>query len=566
MDQKAQLDKALRRMNNLEKALNESTIVAVTDQHGVIQSVNDKFCSISKYSRDELVGNTHQIVNSGYHSPEVFKDLWKTIETGQVWRGEIRNRAKDGSYYWVDTTIVPFFNEDGELYQYIALHHDITARMEYEEAIKKLAFYDPLTALPNRNALNQWLDVVSATNHPQFTVLFLDFDRFKSVNDKFGHHMGDYVLKEVSRRLKYCLSKTDFISRLGWDEFIVVLRGEMSQNDIKAIVKKLIQQLSMSYDVRGLKISLSISVGISTGMMEESCTDGITFIESLINKADTAMGYAKAKGGNSYCFNTPDQNTEIDRYYQIEQEIKTALEKDEFTIYYQPIIRLQDNKMIGAEALLRWYNPKLGHVSPAEFIPILEELGLIIPTGKWILKTATKQMKQWQEDGVHLDKICVNVSPIQFHHDDFTVCLQEILEETELDPRYLELEITEGTLLNIDETHDVFESLRAIGIHISIDDFGTGYSSLGYLKKLPINTLKMDRSFIFDMDSDGEIIVNTMINMGKNLHYTVLAEGIEQKEQLDYLAAQGCDLGQGFYWSKPVPAKSIHALYKNFNN
>lgn len=263
------MDNVLRRLKNLEKALNESTIVAVTDQHGVIQSVNDNFCKISKYNREELIGNTHKIVNSGLHHSEVFKDLWQTIHNGQVWRGELRNRAKDGSYYWVDTTIVPFFNDGGELYQCIALHHDITARKEYEEIIKKLAFYDPLTALPNRNALSQWLDVDSGTNHPQFTVLFLDFDRFKAVNDEFDHHMGDIVLKKVSRRLKYCLGKADFISRLGWDEFIVIMRGEMSQNDIKAIVKKLIQQLSMSYDVRGLKVSLSISVGISTGMMEE---------------------------------------------------------------------------------------------------------------------------------------------------------------------------------------------------------------------------------------------------------------------------------------------------------
>lgn len=564
MDYEADLRQVHKKLENIKTALNESTIVAITNQRGVIEFVNKNFCDISKYKKEELIGKTHQVINSNYHSREFFKEMWRTIGTGNVWKGEIRNQAKDGSYYWVDTTIVPFLNTRGKPYQYIAIRHDITNRKQYEKMIKKMAFYDPLTSLPNLNFLGKWLQ--SHTRQEQTTVLYIDFNRFKSINDKYGHHIGDIILKKASQRLKQCLHKTDFISRLGWDEFIVILQGVSDKQEIISIVENITQQLSIPYDASGLYIHLSVSIGISMERWDKEKESDIHFIESLIRKADTAMKHAKRKDDNSYCFNTPDQNLKIDRYYQLEQEIETALEKNQFTVHYQPIIELKSEKMIGVEALLRWKNPKLGQVSPVEFIPRLEESGLIVPTGEWVLKTVCKQMKAWQDAGIFLKKACVNVSPIQFHHKDFTTCVKNIIEETQLDPAYLELEITEGTILNIDETHQVFKNLKESGISISIDDFGTGYSSLRYLKNLPINTLKMDKSFINDLDQDSKVIVDTMISMGKNLNFIVLAEGIEQKDQLDYLNRKGCHLGQGFYWSKPVKGQEIPALYKRFNN
>src|SRR5690625_2977750 len=274
------------------------------------------------------------------------------------------------------------------------------------------------------------------------------------------------------------------------------------------------------------------------------------------------MYHAKRNGGNSHCFNTHDQNNEMERYYKLDREIKYALGQKQFSIMYHPLVRLKDNQITGVEALLRWNNPELGHVSPVEFIPILEELGLIIPVGKWVLKEVCKQMKTWHDKGVQINRASVNVSPIQFRNQNFVHDVKEILRETNLDAKYLEVEITEGTILNIKNPEKTLTELRDLGISISIDDFGTGYSSLSYLKRLPVNTIKIDKSFIDDMDIDGEVIVSTIISMGKNLKYNVVAEGIESEEQASFLKTQNCQEGQGYYWSKPVKPEQLTKLYE----
>lgn len=560
MNHELELKKALRNYKDIELALNESSIVAITDSKGVIQFANDKFCKISKYSKEELIGSKQSIVNSGYHSREFFKEMWRTIGTGNVWKGEIKNRAKDGTYYWVDTTIVPFLNEKGKPYKYIAIRHDITKRKEYEEMIKKMAFYDPLTLLPNRNALNEWIKENPFEIGDSITVIFMDLDRFKAINDNFGHRTGDLVLKEVAKRLQDCFRKTDLIVRQGGDEYIVFLKNVSDQEDIMTVVNKIKNQFSIPFFINGKKITTTTSIGISMNKLEKEDQDILKFVEVTIRQADTAMYHAKRNGGNSHCFNTSDQNTEMERYYQLEQQIKYALGRDEFHIVYHPLVDLQKNRITGVEALLRWNNPELGAVSPAEFIPLLEEFGYIIQVGKWVLKKVCQQMKTWQDEGINIDRVSVNVSPVQFRNHNFVQTVKEILQETRLDAQHLEIEITEGTILNIQNPGETLQQLRDLGVSISIDDFGTGYSSLSYLKQLPVNTIKIDKSFIDDLDINGEVIVDTIISMGKNLQYKVIAEGIEHEEQVLYLKQQNCHEGQGYYWSKPVEPNKIKEL------
>ncbi|RDW19405.1 sensor domain-containing protein [Oceanobacillus chungangensis] len=545
-----------QQLKNTEYALNVSSIVITTDENGIIESVNDKFCKISKYSRDELLGRNYLSINAVY-----FNELEEVLRKGNVWHGEIKGIAKDESEYWVDTTIVPFLNENGNPYQYIIILHDITTRKQYETDIESMAFYDTLTQLPNRNHLHRWIAEHEIETNETTTVLFLDLDRFRYINDNFGHQSGDFVLQEIANRLTQCLGETDLIIRQGGDEFIIILKHNHPDETIIDLAKRILQQVSLPIQLLDKQLSIHLSIGISRETGTTDVLDSTSFIESLIKKADTAMLLAKEQGGNDYCISTPEQKIKMDRLFNIELEIKDALKKNEFHIEYQPLINLKNNQIVGVESLLRWSNQALGPISPGEFIPILEKTGDIVTVGKWILWTVCNQMKLWQENGTLLQKISVNVSPIQFKETNFINDLQEILNETQLDASYLELEITEGTILEIKDSAKTLEALQGLGVKVSIDDFGTGYSSLSYLKQLPIDTLKIDKSFIDNLDADGEIIVNTIINMGKNLRFRVIAEGIENKQQLDYLKLQKCHEGQGYYFSKPVKSEVIQKLY-----
>ncbi|MHA6251469.1 sensor domain-containing protein [Oceanobacillus sp. CAU 1775] len=547
-------------MKNIEKALDKTTMILILDSNGRIQFANESFCNISNYSLEELLDESFEKIYTANNPEYSFDHVLEVIRTGDTWQGELKSQKQDGSYYWCDTTIVPFENEDGATYQYITFQKEITERKKYESLIKEMAYSDPLTKLPNRNRIKKWAEEQPKQIHKKITVMYIDLDRFKVINDNFSHDIGDKVLITTAERLQSSLQDCVDIFRIGGEEFVIILEDK-EQDELKQLIDQVLEVIREPIPISNVELIMTASIGISSRNTAETEMNFFEIIEELIKEADTAMYHAKRNGGNQYHVSTKNQSLEMERNYKIELEIRNALSNDEYSLVYQPLINLKTHKIVGVESLLRWNNESIGNISPAEFIPILEKTRLIIPVGKWVLKTVCEQMKSWQEQGIFLQRVTVNVSPVQFRDPDFVVNLNEILNEAELDASYLEIEITEGTLIDIKDSAKKLGELQKLGVKVSIDDFGTGYSSLSYLKRLPIDTLKIDKSFIDDLDHDGEIIVNTIIDMGKNLQFRVIAEGIENMTQFKYLQQQECHEGQGYFFSRPVENSKIEELY-----
>jgi len=477
--------------------------------------------------------------------------------------------AGDGHAYYYEARLVVCGNE-----QLLAIIRDITERTLAEQQVRYLAFFDELTGLPNRqNILNSMeVMITNSDSTKQIPVLFLDLDHFKRINDTLGHSVGDLLLCGVAERLRECMqdlqfapsavdSEKHFLGRFGGDEFVVLLAALQSVDHEKIciIVKQILISLAKPFLLNSHEVFITPSIGVSV-FPENGRTP-----DELIKHADLAKRYAKENGCNSYEFYDQKMNSRSDRRLVIENNLRRAMERDEFKVFYQPQLDVRTGQIIGVEALMRWTNAELGSVSPADFIPIAEEMGLIIEFGEWVLRQSCSQMKCWLDQGFDLQRIAVNLSSIQFYQSNLMKVLDDVLSATKLNPCHLELELTEGVIMrNATKTIEALNEIKARGISLSVDDFGTGYSSLSYLKRFPIDALKIDRSFIAELESDAEsaAITSAVIAMAHSLNLKVIAEGVENVEQLNLLRAKECDEIQGFYFSKPVPADEISAMLK----
>ena len=674
-----EIKEQLKKLLDIEYALDKSSIIAITDPKGTIHYVNDLFCELSQYSREELIGQNHRILNSGFHPKQFFKDMWKCIGSGNIWSGEIKNKRKDGSLYWVHATIVPFLNEKGKPYQYISIRKDITKEKELEEQVIKsnekyrliaentvnlislirengeieyaspsfqnvlhynlkeleqgnlfdlihqddlpflqkdldfflekgqqsldcefrlrtlegnyifvetiisktkqtdgsfkdlilvvmkditgkkevekkifhLAYHDALTNFPNRRSFMNQLRNELINQHQsndKMSILSIDLDNFKSVNDQLGHDVGDLVLKKAAENIQNAIRPNDIAGRMGGDEFIVLLKKVKDIQETKAIVKRILSNFNQAITIGGQDYFVTCSIGVANYPEHGDSP------EELIKNADNALAYVKNSTKNDFLiFNKSIENQSIERRL-LESAMRNAIKENQFYLEYQPKVNLQTNQIIGMEALVRWHHPDLGTISPGKFIPLAEQTGLIVPLGEWILKESCRQTKKWHDMGYKNITVSVNVSVRQLEDPLFIDKVKSILMETKLNPEWLEVEVTESILADVENVVKILHEIRQLGIQISLDDFGTGYSSLSYIKNLPIDILKIDQSFVKDIHQNEEssAIVQAILKIADSIGIQVIAEGIELQEHVLKLVENGCRIGQGYFFSRPL--------------
>ncbi|MFQ5472309.1 MAG: EAL domain-containing protein, partial [Dehalococcoidia bacterium] len=548
-------------LRKLSRAVEQSpSLVMITDPNGNIEYVNPKFTEVTGYLPEDVLGKNPRILQSGETSPEVYSRLWQTITSGGQWRGDLHNKRKSGELYWASAVIAPVLDEEGAVVHYVGLQEDVTKRKEAEDAIGHLAFHDPLTGLPNRRLFTDRLALAltqARRTRDAVAVLFLDLDHFKTVNDTAGHGKGDELLQSVGQRLTKVVRDGDTVSRLGGDEFTVLLPGISQVEDAAEVAERILEEFRGPWVLDGYTFHLTISIGI--GLYPDDGEDAKT----LLTNADTALYRAKAQGRDNFQFYYSEMNASILERTDLEADLRGALEREEFVIHYQPQVNITTGRVVGMEALVRWQHPDRGLIPPVEFIPLAEETGLILPLGERLLRTACEQHKAWREAGLPSIRMAVNLSARQFKSRKLTATVSRILEETGLDPGFLQLEITEGVAMqDMEATTAILRALREVGVEVALDDFGTGYSSLGYLANFPIDVLKIDRSFVSDlpMDESAVAITTAIITLAHSLNLSVIAEGIETDEQLAWLKTHGCDEFQGYLFSKPLPAGEIETL------
>ncbi|MGI2171400.1 EAL domain-containing protein [Shewanella sp. MF05960] len=545
----------------LSQAIEQSPIsMVLTDTNSKIEYVNSAFEKISGYCADEVIGQQTSILKSGLTPRSQYKELWEVIVTGKSWQGELQNRKKNGEIFWEQAHIAPIFDINGVIKHYLALKQDVTHYKQQEEKILHQAHYDSLTGLPNRLlSLDRLAQMIKEAHRAkkQVAILFLDLDDFKKVNDTLGHSVGDDLLVLAATRLQDTIRENDVVGRLGGDEFIIILNNINDQLDVEVTANKLLQQFDTPFKLENRELVSTISIGIA--LYPNDSLDA----KELLRQADSAMYHSKDLGRNTYTFFTQQMNQDMHRRLRVEEQLRGALKNHELSVHFQPLVEIKTRKIIGAEALLRWHNPELGHVTPDEFIPIAEQTGLIVPIGQYVLETAFSAAYHWQTYFNRQFKIAINVSPKQFREHKFVYLLKALLAQYDIQPNSVELEITEGVLLSGDQIIDNnLSAISDIGVSISMDDFGTGYSSLSYLRSYPFDTLKVDKSFINDITVDpGDLeLVGAAIAMGHGLNLCVVAEGIETEEQYQLLNALKCDYGQGYLFSKPLPQAEFEAL------
>jgi diguanylate cyclase (GGDEF)-like protein/PAS domain S-box-containing protein len=553
-----------RKLTFQKHALDEHAIVSIADAAGDITYVNDKFCAISGYDREELLGNNHKIVKSDEHPDEFFVDMWKTISSGHTWHSEIKNTNKTGNVYWVKTTIVPTLDDKGKPFQYVGILTEITTDKNNEEKLKRIAHYDVLTNLPNRVLLADRLNhamVQCQRRNQSLAVAYMDLDGFKIVNDTYGHDLGDKLLVKLSRRMKEALREGDTLARIGGDEFIVVMVDLVKIEDSVSVLERLLKATAEPVIVGETVMQVSVSIGVTLYPQDGADAD------QLIRHADEAMYVAKHSGKNCYHLFDTAQDSAIKILQQNIDDVRSALGKREFVLHNQPKVNMRTSEVIGVEALIRWQHPDRGLVPPSEFLPVIEGQTISLELGEWVIDTALIQISQWRSMGLHLP-ISVNISAYQLQQGNFTTRLTALLAaHPEIDPHYLELEILESSVLSdIGQVLDTMNACHELGVRFALDDFGTGYSSLVHLRRLPAYLIKIDQSFVRDMleDADDFAIVKGVVGLAKAFHREVIAEGVETIAHGAALLHLGCELAQGYGIARPMPADDIPEWVSNW--
>ncbi|WP_339937013.1 sensor domain-containing phosphodiesterase [Undibacterium luofuense] len=544
---------SLDAQHKLSQAVEQSSnAILITDSDIQIEYANASYLQNTGRRLQDIIGSRPSILSSGKTPPATYQEMWDQLRKGESWKGELINRYTDGTEHVDLTHISPIRDAKGHVTHFLAIQEDITDKKRNDERIRYLAHFDLLTGLPNRSLLEE--RARAAINHAErnqrrLAVLFLDLDHFKDVNDTLGHSIGDSLLVEVASRLRQNLREEDLLSRLGGDEFIVMLT-DVDEKSAERIAQKLISLVSTPFAIGGYELNVTPSIGIAVYP-----DDGVD-LETLLRNADAAMYRSKTQGRNTFSFFTREMQERSARHLELVNALRHALAGQQFALHYQPQVSLTGRKLAGAEALLRWTHPALGVVSPAEFIPVAEESGLILEIGEWVLRTALQQLKVWRDQGLSDFCMAVNLSAVQFRNKELPSLVQRLLEETGVPPDCLELELTESMAM-----HDpaaaiaMMNQLHAQGVRLSIDDFGTGYSSLSYLKQFKVYKLKIDKSFVHDVseDPEDEAIISAVISMAHKLEMITIAEGVETHDQLHFLQGQGCDEIQGYFFSRPLP-------------
>jgi diguanylate cyclase (GGDEF)-like protein/PAS domain S-box-containing protein len=531
----------------------------ITDAHLSIVRVNQAFTDITGYRSEDVVGHKPNILSSGRHDKAFYKHMWQCLNNQGKWEGKIWNRRKNGDVYAQYLSIALVYDALGNVANYVATMTDVTKGRAAKEKIANLAYYDPLTQLPNRRLfLDRLSQEIESTlrDGSRTALLFIDLDRFKNLNDTLGHHLGDLLLEQLATRLVSCVRKKDLVARLGGDEFFILLTNlNGSEIECATRAQEFADKVMASFDTPFLLDEQPYSITASIGVTVLS--GDLIPIDMVLKQADIAMYQAKANGRNAVCFFEKKMQDDITQYVKLERELITAIELAQFELFYQ--VQVDDKqKPIGAEALIRWNHPELGLVAPGYFIELAEETGMIVPLGQWVLEAACKQLKAWeaipQMRGLTL---AVNISSKQFHQDDFVSHVKYIVKQHGIHPALLKLELTETAFTNnIESLIASMNALKGIGIQLELDDFGTGYSSLQYLKRLPLEQLKIDQSFVREIEynENDKQIVRTIISMAHNLQLKVIAEGVETENQKQILLDSGCQRFQGYLFGRPLPA------------
>ncbi len=531
--------------------------IMITDRDSRIIRVNTAFEFVTGYSEKEVLHQRPSILNSGIHDRAFYEKMWKTVFDKGQWSGEIWNRRKTGDIYPEWLTITAIKDDRGSITNYCGIFEDLSEQKMTEKELERRKLTDILTGVSNRYAFLERMEALlqSSTHHKyHHALLFFDLDRFKQVNETLGHEVGDRLLIEVTERLQGILKNKDILARYGGDEFIVTATNVHNVQEVARIAEKITTLLSEPFYIEGQQVYISTSIGVS--LYPE---DGQT-ANTLIKKADQAMYYAKQNGRNQFAFYFDDLQVDSKRVLLLDNELRHAIRQKDFELYFQPKVDIKKNEISSVEALVRWNNDKLGFVSPAEFIPYAEETGLIIPISEIVIEKACEAHQLLKQRGEENINIAINISSIHFHRQNFIESIKHTFELYNCSPNFFELELTERTVMtNERDTIQKLIELKMMGFKLSIDDFGTGYSSLSYLVQFPLNYLKIDRSFIQSITSiaDNEAVVDAIIQMAHRLHMKVIAEGVEQKEQVKLLQQMGCDMIQGYYYSKPLPILAL---------